>query len=329
MTAAEPYPMLTIPSHQLYEIAHLATFIAGALARRRHALARGEHNPRTATRDVHLGHQAMAAATSDPAAATSALPHPIDAATYRLAEQLHEASTDRRADVVSLASLGRDSWAVTGYVPGVGMVGAEVANRQQAAAIKEHLLTQPADHLADWAVTSQPMLLGGAATRDRESLLVEASQAVRDLDPANPQHIALAKHLRDPGSLNAAVRDRFAGVDLDGPVPRAQPGDPQPTKATMEPKEQGSASSANISAAQRHEAAVQRAAATNAAATPAAAAAARAQVALTPTAAAAAKAGVKRQRAQPAPQPAPTSAPAADTTRGPASSAGRIQPPRP
>ena len=67
MTAAEPYPTLTIPSHQLYEIAHLATYLAGALARRHQALERGQRNEaRAATRDVHLGRQAMAAATADP-----------------------------------------------------------------------------------------------------------------------------------------------------------------------------------------------------------------------------------------------------------------------
>ena len=326
MTAAEPYPTLTIPSHQLYEIAHLATYIAGALARRRQALERGLRNDaRTAARDVHLGRQAMAAATADPSAATSALPRPIDAATYQMAEQLHEASTSRRAEVVSLAPQGRASWAVTGYVPGVGKVGAEVANYQQATAIKEHVLTQPADLLADWTVTSQPLLLDRAAIRDRQSLLVEASQAVRDLDPANPQHIAVAKLLRDSGPLDAAIRDRFRGVNLDGPVPRPRPDDPRPTASTPSPP---SASSVGAAAANRHEAAIKRAAATDATTAPAAAATARAQVALTPTAQAAAKAGIKQKPGNPAVQPTRSPAVKANVRQDPAA-AGRTPPNQP
>lgn len=321
MTTAEPYPTLTIPSHQLYEIAHLATYIAGALSRRRQALENGQRiEARAAARDVHLGRQAMAAATADPSAATSSLPRPIDTATYELAERLHETSTHRRADVVSLVSQGRGSWAVTGFVPGVGKVGAEVAHYQQAAAIKEHFLTQPADLLTDWAVTSQPLLLDRAAVRDRQSLLVEASQAARDLDPANPQHIALAKHLRHGGPLDSAIRERFRGVDLDGPVPQPMPGDAQ----TEGPPQTPAGSGGESATQRRHETAVQRATTTNPVTDPATAAVARAQVALTPTASAVAKAGNKQQSGG---QPARPGRSASRTT--PAQDAPPVQQPRP
>ena len=224
------YPLLAIPGYELYQLAHIATFVADGLARHRRAVWRREKAARrAAARDVHAGRTALAAATGTTQAVSGRLPHPLDAETYRAAEGLLAGGEQRSAQVVSLASLGRQSWAVIGFVPGIGRVGAEVADHDLAGALREHLLTRPEPELAAWAITRYPLRLG----QDRWGT-ADDQAAVAALDPSNVQHRAVARHLRginDP--LDAAVAAHFPGIDLDAPEASvAQAGTALPRSAT-------------------------------------------------------------------------------------------------
>lgn len=127
------YPLLAVPGHELYQLAHIATFVADGLSRHRRAVSRRDRaERRTAARDVHAGRTALAAASGSPDATSGPLPRPLDAATYQAAEGLLAGNGQRRAQVVSLASLGRQGWAVIGFVPGIGRVGAEVTDHDLA-----------------------------------------------------------------------------------------------------------------------------------------------------------------------------------------------------
>ena len=111
--------------------------------------------------------------------------------------------------VVSLSSLGRDSWAVVGFVPGLGPVGAELANHDLAGALREHILTRPAPELVGWSVTDRSLRLG----QDRWGTADEAA-AVADLDPRRAQHQAVARNLRGVSSVvdGAIADDRRASA---------------------------------------------------------------------------------------------------------------------
>lgn len=208
------YPLLAVPGHELYQLAHIATFVADGLSRHRRAVSRRDRaERRTAARDVHAGRTALAAASGSPDATSGPLPRPLDAATYQAAEGLLAGNGQRRAQVVSLASLGRQGWAVIGFVPGIGRVGAEVTDHDLAGALRGHLLTRPEQEIAAWAITDNPLRLGQGrwGTADDEA-------AVAALDPSNVQHQLVARHLRginDP--LDASVTHRFQGIDLDVP----------------------------------------------------------------------------------------------------------------
>lgn len=211
MTSSD-YPLLAIPGHELYQLAHIATFVADGLARHRRAASRRDKDGRRgAARDVHAGRTALAAATGSPDAVSGPLPHPLDAETYKAAEGLLAGDGQRSAQVVSLASLGRQSWAVIGFVPGIGRVGAEVADHDLAGALREHLLSRPQQELAPWAITRYPLRLG----QDRWGT-ADDEAAVTALDPTNVQHQAVARHLRGINEqLDTAVAQRFQGIDLD------------------------------------------------------------------------------------------------------------------
>ena len=212
------YPLLAVPGYELYQLAHIATFIADGLVRHRRAAgARDRQGRRRAARDVHAGRAALANATGDPSAAGGPLPRPLDADTYRAARGLLVGQLERQAMVVSLSSLGRDSWAVVGFVPGLGPVGAELTNHDLAGALRERILTQPARELAGWSVTDRPLRLG----QDRWGTADDAAAAA-DLDPRRAQHQVIARNLRGRSSeIDGVIAERFVGVDLDAASARA------------------------------------------------------------------------------------------------------------
>jgi hypothetical protein len=186
------YPLLTIPGHDLYQLAQVATFIADRLHQHRRAVAhRNRPGRRTAARDVHAGRAAYATLSGQPELRSGPLPRPLDTGTYDAANRIaREAAAERRAEVVSLAALGRSSWAVVGAVPGVGNVGAEVPTREVAEAIASHIRTQPVADIAAWAVSEQPLHLG----MDRWGTADETA-ALRALDTTNPADQAVATAL--------------------------------------------------------------------------------------------------------------------------------------
>ncbi|MDN5751156.1 MAG: hypothetical protein L0H64_22040, partial [Pseudonocardia sp.] len=178
----------------------------------------------------NAGRAALANATGDPSAAGSPLPRPLDTDTYRAARGLLAGQPDRQALVVSLSSLGRDSWAVVGFVPGLGPVGAEVTTHDLAGALREHILTRPARELTGWSVTDRPLRLG----QDRWGTADEAAAAA-DLDPPRAQHQAVARHLRGMSSeVDGVIAERFAGVDLDAASPARMPQRAAPSQTSSE-----------------------------------------------------------------------------------------------
>lgn len=220
------YPLLAVPGYELYQLAHIATFIADGLVRHRRATAgRDRAGRRAASRDVHAGRTALAQACGDPQAA-GPLPRPLDADTYRAAHGLLAGHPQREAMVVSLSSLGRGTWAVVGFVPGLGPVGAEVADHGLAGVLREHILHRPVGELSGWSVTDRPLRLG----QDRWGSADE-SAAVAALDPKRAQHRAVARNLRGlSAEVDAAIDAKFAGVDLEA---RPRSGAPaQPSAST-------------------------------------------------------------------------------------------------
>lgn len=230
------YPLLTVPGFELYQLAQLATFVADALARhRRAAEADAWSARRAAARDVHAGRLALARATGTPDLAGGPLPRPLDVATFRDVEDLHGGLSAGEVEIVSLAALGRSSWAVIGRVAGIGPVGAEVGDRSVAEALRPHLLTQPAHELTGWAVTDQPAGLG----LDRWGTADEAA-TITTLDPGRAQHRVVGaalhgispqldrtieRHFPMPAQPNSApggpVGDGFAAADAALVAPRS------------------------------------------------------------------------------------------------------------
>jgi hypothetical protein len=77
------YPLLTVPGYELYQLAHLTTFVVDALARHRRAAEARDHPERRAASAVEMQADAAdagpARAIASPGgfpAATSALPSP-------------------------------------------------------------------------------------------------------------------------------------------------------------------------------------------------------------------------------------------------------------
>jgi hypothetical protein len=203
------YPVLALPGYELYQLAHLATFVADGLARYRRAGTRDER--RQAARHVHAGRVALARATGLPETAAGPLPRPLDAGAYVAAQRLLSGANGREATVLALASLGRQSWGVVGFVPGIGPVGAEVADHETAGALREHLLSAPIGDISCWSVTREPSRLG----LDRWGSADEAG-VVAGLDPGLEQHRQVARRLRGLSpEVDQAIAERFAGVELD------------------------------------------------------------------------------------------------------------------
>jgi hypothetical protein len=219
---APDYPLPALGSYETYQLAHIATYIAERIARHR-ASGRGRDGR---VRRVGAVRDLAAAATALDAAAGATeptrpglLPRPLDAAGYAAAREL-VSSGPRSADVVSLAGVGGQGWAVVGQVPGVGPVGAAVGTRELADALRQHMLTRPAEELAAWAVTAAPVAVPPLPERDR----VDLAAFVEQLDPGRADDRAVARALRGVDRrTDAAVRGRFRDVDLDAPFVVAPP----------------------------------------------------------------------------------------------------------
>ncbi|MHA6622895.1 hypothetical protein [Pseudonocardia sp. DLS-67] len=213
------YPLMTLPSYELYQLAHIATFLADALARHRRAAQRPERE--AATRDIAGGHAAFDEAVgADRATPAGELPRTIDVATYKSAREMVEQGP-RQADVVSLAPTGRSEWAIVGHVPGIGPVGGLVPNEPIANALRQHLLTQPVSDLVAWAVTDKPSRVPKLPRQ------VDLAAFVENLDSQSPRARAVARSLRGLNRrTDAAIRGRFAGIDLDAPLVVAPPDSP-------------------------------------------------------------------------------------------------------
>jgi hypothetical protein len=240
---SEGYPLLTVPANEAYQLAHIATYIASAIARRRAATGRSRaafRDRAQAVRDLAGGREAFGRMTNAVfPVAPSQLPQPLDVAQFNAARELLSGGP-RWAEVTSLAPSGTSGWAMLGHVPGIGPVGARVQSRELAEALRQHALTRPADELAPWAVTDKARRLPVMPHR------VDLPGFVADLDPASPDARAVAAALRGKDQqTDTAIGDRFTGVDLDAPAaaptvgpavaptaaPSAAPDAPQPAHA--------------------------------------------------------------------------------------------------
>jgi hypothetical protein len=209
------YPILTIPSHELYQLAHIATFIADAIARHRHA-GRGRQGREAraeAIRDVAGGWAALDNATgASTPTATSELPQQIDTRTFNAVRNLLTGGP-RWADIVSLSAIEGSGWAMVGHVPGLGPVGARVPTQQMAEVLRRHVMTQPAAELAPWAVADDASRMPSVPEQ------VDLVAFIESLDPARLDARAVARHLRGVDRrTDAAIRTKFGTVDLDAPL---------------------------------------------------------------------------------------------------------------
>lgn len=217
MAQAEEPPTLTIPPWKIQELAQLVWFSSVAL--RRYQQARDTKNrekEREEADRVRAGRRALGEATGDPDAATRNVPRPLDQETFEEAKKLVTGAQQRDADVVWFPA--RETWMVTGEVPGVGPVGVEVASQEQAEAARQMILTAPAGEVAEafGLVGSQAELADGynradslAAAQDRYPDLVAA------MDPNNARDRAVARNLLTLGDQNitSAVTTKF-GDDI-------------------------------------------------------------------------------------------------------------------
>ena len=221
------YPLPVLASYELYQVAHIATFVADRLARLRGASTKAERG--AAVHGVAAGRAALERALGATRPVT--LPEPIDAQTFASARGL-VAAGPRWAEVVSLAPLGQQGWAVIGHVPGLGPVGARMADQGMADAVRRHVLTQPVAELGAWAMTqhAQPR----PVLPDR----VDLAGVVGSLDPRRDRDRAVALRLLGVDRvLDTVIRDRFAGVDLHAPfVVRPQPRSPEAPVTSANPQ---------------------------------------------------------------------------------------------
>ncbi|MFC4951029.1 hypothetical protein [Pseudonocardia sp. GCM10023141] len=212
MTAPD-YPLLALGSYETYQLAHIATYIAERLSRhRRSGKGREGRTARTeAVRDLAGAATALNNATGT-TTADADLPRPLDREAFAAASELLT-SGPRTADVVSMAGMGESGWAIVGHVPGIGAVGARVGTEQMAESLRTHFLTRPTSELAAWAVTDQPQKV---PTLPRS---VDLAAFVEHLDVDNANDRAVGRNLRGQNRrTDAAIRGRFAHVDLDAPA---------------------------------------------------------------------------------------------------------------
>jgi hypothetical protein len=195
------YPLLAIPGHDLFQLAHVAAFIADRLHRHEGAVdAHDREGRRRAARDVHAGRAAFAKLIGNPDARSAAVPRPLDRATYEQAEALAARGESRTAVVVSLAPLGRTTWAVVGQAPGVGQLGAEIPSRELAEAVAQQIRSGPSQDLLPWLVSKEPLGLG----MDRWGTADEDA-AVQSLNASVPREAAVADALGVSPSATATA----------------------------------------------------------------------------------------------------------------------------
>ena len=238
------YPLLTLPSYEMYQLAHIATFIAERLARHRRAGRSDEVTREASARDVAAARRALDASLSRAAGTEVAtpqwqLPQPLDVAQFEQARK-YLAPGPRWAEVVSLEPIGGIGWAVIGSVPGIGPVGAKVASLALADSMRQHFVTQPPFELRSWAVTDK------ATTVPRLPKDVDLAEFVENLDPRLGPARAVARGLRGVEQrVDAAIEDRFRGIDLDVPLLPEPPSQsprrpvPRPAPAPMSPHGSG------------------------------------------------------------------------------------------
>jgi hypothetical protein len=218
------YPLLAIPGHDLFQLAHVAAFIADRLHRHEGATeARDRDGRRRAARDVHAGRAAFAKLIGNPDARSGAVPRPLDRATYEQAESLARGES-RTAVVVSLAPLGRTTWAVVGQAPGVGQLGAEVPNRELAEAVAQQIRSGPSQDLLPWLVSKEPLGLG----MDRWGTADEDA-AVQSLNVSVPREAAVAVGL---GASPSATATNAASAATRAAAP-PQEADAVPVQADL------------------------------------------------------------------------------------------------
>lgn len=227
MTAPD-YPLMALGSYETYQLAHIATYIAERLGRH-HRSGRGRDGRAAraeAVRDIAGAATALGNATGR-SIPDHDLPRTLDTDTFTAARQLL-ATGPRSADVVALAGLGQSGFAVVGHVPGLGAVGARAESRDIADALRAHFLTRPSSELVPWAVTRDPQRIPTLPQQ------VDLAGFVEHLDPARDDDRAVARNLRGHSRrTDAAIRGRFARVDLDAPAvvtPPATPSNPGPRR---------------------------------------------------------------------------------------------------
>lgn len=225
--SAPDYPLMALGSYETYQLAHIATFIAERLARH-HRSGRGRDG-RTARAEAVRDIAGAASALGNAAGrsiADAELPRPLDTDTFTAARQLL-ATGPRTADVVALTGLGQTGFAVVGQVPGLGAVGARVDSKDVADALRNHLLTRPAAELAPWIVTRSPQRVPTLPQQ------VDLARFAENLDPIRDDDRAVARNLRGRNRrTDAAIRGRFAGVDLDAPAVLSPPSTPSSGSAS-------------------------------------------------------------------------------------------------
>lgn len=200
------YPLPTVDGYQTYQLAQVATYVAQALARYRHARVgragvaqRGE-----ALRELGTGMQALGRALGREGDAVG-VPRPLDEQTYRQA-QARAAGGARIAEVVALPE---GDFAVFGNVPGLGPVGARTTEFTVAGALRSDFLVKPAQELAAWAVTQKPVKVPTVPQK------VDLPAAIERLDPKRGEHRAVAVALWGiDNRTDIALASRFRGVDF-------------------------------------------------------------------------------------------------------------------
>lgn len=216
MTQAEEPPGLGLPAYKMQELAQLVWLTTAAMRRyQQHRDNRERDQERRAAREVLAAKDAIRGVTGDRSAATDEVPRPLDTALFDQANRLATEQTQRSAQVVSLAPLGRSTWAVTGEVPGVGRVGCEVASQPQAEAVRQMILTAPVSELGEFSLAAKQTTLESRYAKENEQARVreEYPAMVREMDPDQPQNQALARNLRGRNQgLDEAIVARFGNL---------------------------------------------------------------------------------------------------------------------